>query len=343
LRTLCGRTALLVGLLLLGIPGTSAALTWQTPTQVGARAFNGIACTGGAFCVAVGDGGEAVVSSQPSSDPVTWRAADVDGANRILSVSCPSTSFCAATDNHSRILTTDQPAAGVTWSARAVDAGRWLPAISCPTPRLCVAIDRRGGVLTSTHPSGGAATWHRAQGKLRSLSAISCPSERFCAATGPRQSLLVSSRPSGGARAWHVVRIRATARFAANPQVLQGISCPSAGLCLITGQACCSASVLMSRRPASPTSWAIHDLDDLPHLGDITARIGCGSPTLCAAVASSQAPPDYFSTTDGGRHWRGPVEVDSSDGNFSAVTGVACAGAGVCVAVDRGGRVIVGR
>jgi hypothetical protein len=155
---------------------------------------------------------------------------------------------------------------------------------------------------------------------------LACPTSAFCAAVNPGGTLLTSADPAGGIKAWKSASVDATA--ADHPP--QGISCPSASLCLIgdgTGQ-----DLLVSRRPAAGASaWRT-----VP-VGFDTDWVACPLMTLCLANQADAFPLISEAPLSGASSWRWSG-VDPA----GTLTGVSCPSSTECVAVDASGNVVTG-
>lgn len=322
------RLAVMLAALPLATAAPASAFSgWAAPQRIAPHALYGVSCVPPASCVAVGGGGVVVTRTARSA----WHARVVAPGRRLLSVSCASARFCAATDDHSDVWLSSDPAAGA-WVARRIDGRRRLTDIRCAASSLCVAVDRRGGVLSSTDPARGR--WSRIQLPARTLVAIACPSPRRCLAATGTGVVFVSHTPASGG--WQPAQA-----FTGPYSQLEDLACPSPVACVATGTDVTTLVALRTGDPLGARAWTRQDLDDLPHVGDISSAVGCGGPALCAVVDSSQAPSDAFVSENGGRSWRA-VSWPGADQSSTHLTDVACAAATLCVAVDDGGNALLG-
>ena len=215
------------------------------------------------LCVAVGSGGEAFASTDPTGGRSAWNTDLVAGVDPLSAIACSRASLCAAVDVSGHAFTTSTPRAGraawqlatldsghrltaVTctgrllcvavdavgdaftraggrWRRASIDHGRRLTGVACPSARLCVAVDAKGGVLSSTDPAGGARRWHRVV-VGGSFQTLSCPTIHFCAAQGTKR-IAVTADATGGASAW-------TERHPATAVQLFAVSCSPDGQCV---------------------------------------------------------------------------------------------------------------
>jgi hypothetical protein len=86
-----------------------------------------VSCPSSGLCVAVGDDGEVLTSTNPTGGTNAWTSAVAD------------------------------PPFGEHYGKTQPS----LTAVSCPSANLCVAGDDAGNVLFSTEPSGGTSAWKR--------------------------------------------------------------------------------------------------------------------------------------------------------------------------------------
>ncbi len=317
----------------------AAPATWAPRLVISPRALDAVKCPSATLCLAVGTGGLAVSSTHPAGGASSWSSADIDGTHRLISLACSSTSFCAATDNASRVLTTSTPTGGASaWHAHTIDPGRWITAISCASSKLCVAVDRHGGVLTSTHPTDLHRAWSRFQLRNVSFVAVSCPSAKLCVAAAGHRNVLVSTNPAGGVRAWRT-------RTALPPDtVMEDISCATVHACMLSNYE--NGTDVAFRPSTHPTAAGIWrpdgDVTGYPHEGTAHGNVSCVNGSFCAGITHSDfSYGDGWVTSDFGHHWQHVDLADSSSGDH-LLSGIACGGPSLCVAIDNGGGALIG-
>lgn len=221
----------------------------------------------------------------------------------------------------------DQPvlnAAGDTgWHVVSVptNAATALDEISCPTTSFCAAVDASGSVFTTTNPTGGRTAWSQTQLTTSSLSSISCPTATLCVATSG-ESAYVSSDPTGGASTWSAATIA--------PAQVQSVACPTITLCV----AVTSSGVSTTANPTGPASaWQWAAVPGVPRsLNDVV----CPSASLCAASDGGYGNVATSTNPSGGASTWSLADVDGT----SALTGIGCASASLCVAGDGSGDVL---
>ena len=217
----------------------------------------------------------ATTNGQPwTEQPVPAIATAVPAA-----VACPASTTCTAVAGAQAFATADS---GASWQPVAVPAALEAPsALACATAVRCAAVGtdaaRRTFALTS---QDGGTTWATAttpSGASR-LSAVDCPTVRACfalavvdvAGTTRQETRLWASTDAG--RSW-VARSSLAA-------VLDGLSCPDASSCLLTGYSRTSNSVLVRTTDAGAS---LHTLT-APTTNDIVGAV-CGSPQSCVVLA----------------------------------------------------------
>ncbi|MHB1810777.1 MAG: hypothetical protein ACYCU0_15995, partial [Solirubrobacteraceae bacterium] len=128
---LCGALAALA--LAPGSAIASTPLGWTHTATGPATATSPLAlsCASSSLCVAVGGGGEALVSANPTSSPATWSSVPVAGGKKLTSVSCPSTSECVAVDSEGEAFVSGNPGVSGSWAPVSVAAGKDLTGVSC--------------------------------------------------------------------------------------------------------------------------------------------------------------------------------------------------------------------
>ncbi len=313
--------------------------TWAPRVTISPHALDAIRCPSASLCLAVGTGGLAVSSTHPAGGAAAWSTADIDGTHRLISVACASPSFCAATDNASRVLTTSTPTGGASaWHVHTIDPGRWITAISCASTRLCIAVDRRGGLLSSTHPTDLHRAWARFQLRNTSFVAVSCPSTNLCVAATGGHNVLVSTNPAGGARAWRSRTVLPT------ETVMEDVSCATVHACMLSNYE--NGTDVAFRPSTHPTAAGIWrpdgDVTGYPHEGTAHGNVSCVTGSFCAGITHSDfSYGDGWVTSDFGHHWQ-HVELDDSPSGEHLLSGIACGGTSLCVAIDNGGGAIVG-
>lgn len=197
--------------------------------------------------------------------------------------------------------------------------------------------------------SAVAAGWATTQlpgpaGELFLLN-VSCPTADFCAASGTQNLIATSTDPTGGAGAWHTV-YAGEGRFespsgvpAISSRQVQGISCPSAQLCVAVTTL---GQIYTSINPTGGASaWNVAELKPT---GENIHLYGVSCPTesFCVAVSGRRVNTGkVFTSTDptaGAAAW---AETDLGEGfDFRAVS---CSSTTLCVAAGAQGELVASR
>jgi len=167
------------------------------------NSLHSVSCPSVELCVAVGRGGSASISLDPSAPSPVWSPpADIDGIGDLTSVSCPSSGLCVAVDAGGRtVITSDPGAAKPSWSSPAsVDQGAVLSSVSCPSSAFCTAVGLDGDVVVSTDPSAATPGWSAplAVDHGEGLSGVSCPASALCVAVDLTGSAVIGTTRSSG-------------------------------------------------------------------------------------------------------------------------------------------------
>jgi hypothetical protein len=178
---------------------TAAKPSWLKPATTidPNEGLNAVSCPTSQLCVAVDDGGNVLVSTEPDAN--SWSGPENIDANGLDSVSCASSSLCVAVDEAGQAFVSNDPGAGAWSKALSIDASSHrLTSVSCiDDPKLfCAAIDFQGDGFTTSDPA--ARTWTSA-GMIDSgggLTGVSCPSPALCVATDQLGNVVVGQVPS---------------------------------------------------------------------------------------------------------------------------------------------------
>lgn len=350
------------------LPATARAqpvLDWSQPEPVAQRSGSlltgagGISCASASLCVAVGEEGRFLYTTEPTGGIDAWQETQVTdpGPADLTAVSCPGEKFCAAVDKAGNVFLSQDPEQGA-WIKIAIGTGHPLTDVSCSSGSFCVAGDEGGNVFVSEDPTGGAGAWEAtqldAEEEVRSISCaglslcvavtkedtftstdpgagawsatgldefidVSCPSASFCAATG-YDGVFVSGEPAGGESTW--------IESPGSPIGMNHVSCPTDTFCAALDF---GARIFTSTDPAgAEPSWQRVAL--LPP-SDFAAGLSCPSDGFCAALLDSGA---VLTSTDppGGA---GAWDYTATDGWDPVLTSASCPTASLClVAGPRG-------
>lgn len=328
-------------------------------TPRGVSTLYAVSCASASLCVAGGNDGNMLASTDPTGGAGAWTIASVDGVNPLSGVSCPSVSLCVAVDQAGNVVTSTSPTGGAgAWKTAKIDSpvcpqlGRCagLSGVSCASVSLCVAVGTAGNVASSTDPTGGPSAWHIAHvaaggcvfgGNCYGLSAVSCPTVSLCVAVDADGSVVTSTKPTGGRGAWHAFAVDKRAVCTPDSGCVgpSGVSCPSASLCVAVDQV---GDVVTSTSPIGAASaWKTTRVNGIGSCC-LSAGVSCPLLSLCVVVdgagtaASAANVVTSTNPTGGARSWI-VANVDANQG----LAGVSCAKAtSLCVVGDSAGNVV---
>lgn len=348
-----------------GIDRASAA-EWQLQTQIAGERYRphvpllGISCRSASFCVAVGELGKVVSSTDPTGGPSAWHqtipmgAANTDcheywnppctdpSDRTVRAVSCPSVQLCVAVVGEGYIYSSTNPTGpGGAWQVADIDGtGRdtHLLDVSCPTTSLCVAVSGErqtsGKVLTSTDPTGGATAWKETQlDESLDLRGVSCGTPTLCVAVARHGRLLVSTNPTGGPEDWRELGTPG------GPGHLQGVSCAATVLC-VAGNA--GGNLLTSTNPTGGASAWQETNGGAPVL---ITDVDCLPSKQCIAVSNNGDVITSQDPTREGNSWsRLPLipyvdPADELEEPLNALFGVSCPSSSFCALAAADGQI----
>jgi hypothetical protein len=285
-------------------PQTSLAASWAAPVHVASSQLNGVSCPTSSFCMAVGEGGQAL-----TYDGSSWSSATtIDGTNDLRAVSCPTSSFCAAVGDHGQIVTFD----GTSWGTPLqLSPPVNLTSVSCPIASFCVAAgeDYLGGGGTSTIYSGAAWTGPTPlEQSFGALLSVSCTSASFCMATGGDEEAFTYRDGT-----WE------------EPPMLVGIMAVGGVAC--ASETFCQAISYGDAYPFTGTSWgAGHEIVEFGLRG-----ISCPATSFCMTVGAIGQVASYTNGT-----WNPAAMVDE----HNDMSAVSCPSSSFCAAVDAEGNAL---
>ena len=335
----------------------------MTPNPEGAAAsvLNGVSCTAGAACTAVGDstdtGGSQVTLAERWNGS-SWSIQTTPNpagltANVLNGVSCTAPTACTAvggdTANDGSQLTLAESWNGTDWSIQTSpnvigEPGSTLSGVSCASAAACTAI---GFVsIQSASPLTLAERWDGSTWAIQTtphpgdfsgrLSGVSCPSATVCIAVGdtftPPRGHTLGERWKG--TKWS---IQATA----NPDGAKGsnllaISCPSATLCTAVGQYTDQFGpprTLAERWDG--TSWSIQTTPNPAGLNSFLDGVSCPSAMVCIAVGASFSPDVTQALVErwDGTSWSIQTIPSPVGATQTSLAAISCTSVTVCQAV----------
>lgn len=303
--------------------GLGSVLDWGAPHQVYDHPPytetdfpEGVSCPTPAFCAAVDQYGNAIVSTDPSGGAGTWSTTRVSFSS-LRSISCPSASFCFAAGGGPMATSTD-PSGGIgSWHRfQLMNVASYVESVSCASANLCVAVGNAGDVLSSTEPTGGPGAWHQVDLGSQSLEAVSCPTASLCVAVDLDGDAFVSTNPTGPASAWQPVQLGGR---------LTEVDCPSASLCVVADQ---YGRVIASTSPANPASWFAKTVSGTDS-SIFSTNLSCPSVSRCYLTNSHD---QVLTSTEPGSSAGAWTAAEGTDGYTPA--DLDCPTASLCVALE---------
>ena len=240
--------------------GAAVTYVWSAPTRIAASGLTGVACPSAALCVAVDQGGEVLVSSDPISG--SWKRDRRLGASAFAGVACPTTARCVAVDRAGNIVSSDNPLGGPSHWAVVHVSGYPLSQVSCPTIGLCAVTqsvgpftsDQQfrdyGDVLVSHSPDIGSSwiTEHAddengpecgknapsLDGCYQRFSGLACPTVSLCVAADTSGRMVWSGDPGAATANWSSSPVGpGPDRFGGVGAIgLPSLACPTRSLCV---------------------------------------------------------------------------------------------------------------
>ncbi len=304
-----------------GPRAADGSATWQNPLPQGGD-LEGVSCATTSACVAVGDAGTILASSDGGE---SWSARSSGVGDGLMSVNCADASDCVAVGDGGTVLTSSD--GGATWSSRPSGTDAALNGVSCPRAVVCVAVGDGGTILRSD--DGGMSWAAQASGTTEPLYGVSCPSETACFAVG-RSGKIVAT--SDGA-SW-------SARTSGTSQRLWAVSCPTTSTCVAAGDDFEGQGLL--RTTDSGTSWFQQSLGDSnsPQFRGAS----CPSPSACfLAGEQERVKPDIaaiYATTNADSISPPPTWTRQASHSTNLLRAVSCPSATTCVAVGMRGSIL---
>ncbi|MEA2495365.1 MAG: hypothetical protein QOJ29_3276, partial [Thermoleophilaceae bacterium] len=291
------------------ILSTSDGANWVSERHGSTAQIRAMSCDADG-CVAVGDQGSMQTASATGDD---WTTRD-SGAP-----SFPSTPTlfgvscealnCLAIGSGGTALRSTD--AGHTWAPRPTGATEDLHGIACASALTCIAVAGYGRILRTTDFGD---TWSSSSPTADTLNGVGCsPTGSTCAAVGSFGTLLVS--PDRGAT-WQ-------RRDSDTLGYLGAATCTTDDVCLVVGQ-----SGLVLRSIDGGQTWTRR----LTGVDDDFGAISCFDAERCAAAGSAGT---ILRTFDAGATWS-PVGT----GTRRLLSSVACISATSCLAGGEGGAEI---
>jgi hypothetical protein len=338
-----------------------------------ARELLAVSCASAKNCLAVGIDGDAFKRAggplAESWNGTTWRTVGVRlprGATSgiLYSVSCVSATRCVAVGFYDKGSGRAFALAG-TWNGKTwtpaqlpapVGANASLDGVSCKSVTSCVAVgayqvgDHAGAPLaeiwngktwTQTTPPASVGGF-----AISGLEAVSCVSPGRCVATASVEGPPVAVIESWNGKAWSAEKVGALPGDIGAGQT--GVSCPSAGSCVVVGFGMYSTATVSFSEIWNGKSWRDATVP-LPGGGVNSSHlwgVSCAAVNRCAAVGDIELYPQKGVRTEraaavtwNGKAWKATSVPAPPKGKSSMLNDVTCLSASSCVAVGQFGSV----
>jgi hypothetical protein len=350
--------------------GTSwAAQTIPSPAGAAQIQLNGVACSSGGGCIAVGHYTSSSSKFFPDKvlaerwDGSTWHIQTISLPSGTITatltgVSCSAGSACTAVGGYSTTNTSPNTTLaerwnGSTWTIQSTpnpaSGSPEFGAVSCPTATDCTAVGEPLGQGTATlveQWNGTTWTIQSAPGpsglNQAQLSGVSCTAPSACtAAGGARTGILVP--PSMLAERWNgtgwAIQASQNLSGALNSE-FKGVSCASgSSSCVGVGDFINGASATsMLAETWNGTSWTIQRVPNPSTTKGVLNGVSCSSSTACTAVGTYLNGSSVNVTL--AERWNGTSWVVQSTPNPQASTSstlqaVSCPSETSCMAVGK--------
>lgn len=310
-------------------PVASARLAWNGPLAQdtagpGPAHYAAVACALVSQCTAIDETGDEV-----TFDPKTSAAlgvATVDpGAQAIYSLACPSAKQCTAVDLGGNAVTFDPRSPANSSSRRLAGSHDALLGIACPSTSQCTAVDQDRYEITFDPKRSGPARRALLGTRLGTgTTGLACPSATRCVVVdGAGQVVAFNPRHPGRLRPVHVLNDAAV-----------GVACPSASECVIAGSGGDRITFLLGATSARPTLQRDTISEARVDTEQPTA-LACPDQTYCVLVDSVGRAVEFDPGGAG-------ATASSVIAAGQSMSGIACATAALCVAVDTAGDAFSG-
>jgi photosystem II stability/assembly factor-like uncharacterized protein len=234
------------------------------PETPDAHPLDAVSCASTSSCVAVGELGKVMTTSNLNSGGGNWSPHSSNTANRLTGVSCPKGSTaCFAVGDYGTILKSTD--GGSSWTSQGSGTLTFLNGISCWDTSDCLVVGAQGLILT-THDG---STWAPTSTPTSAyLSAVSCASTSSCLAVGGDGTVLASGNDG---RSW-------TLQSAPSGDDLDAVSCATNRDCVVSGSNGTVASTADGGR-----RWAIQGTGT----SDGLRGLSCPAQSTCYAAGDT--------------------------------------------------------
>lgn len=343
---------------------TTDGMTWSGATSFDQSTPSVLSCASAIYCM-VTDGRNYFVVNASATTSTSAQAPGGPLHGFPYSVSCPTASFCVAVDWSGAYLIYN----GKTWSApQTIDPlAHSVDGVSCPSPSFCMAVDASndGGIGGHIFIFNGHSWKLEGQDGLP-LNSVSCTGPTFC-------EMLSEANGSVDTATWNGKTIgngSLDTWLGFGPEPGRGeVSCANATFCVAVDQ-------LGNAFTYDGSSWSAPTAL-VPGWTATMVGVSCPTSTFCVAIDaggseytfngttwtaattidSAGAPQSISCTvshfclmgdlsgnvaTFNGSTWSGTSNIDPVSTPGTGLTGVSCADAADCVALDWEGSALTG-
>lgn len=298
------------------------AMQWSQPQQIAPsatssfRSAQDVSCADASLCVAVGEEGRFLYSTDPAGGIEAWSEIQAGGPGPadLTAVSCPTEQFCAAVDEAGSVFISQDPEQGA-WVEKAIGDGDPLTDVACSSASFCIAGDQSGDVFVSDEPAEAAVAWDMTElDEEDEITGISCPSASLCVVVAD-EDLFTSTDP--GAGTWS-----ATGR-----DDFRDISCPSTSFCAATT----FTGIVTSDEPdGGAGAWT-----ESPGGLSSAEEIYCSTESFCVAINYLAQVSTSSDPAGANPEWEEAALRPES----TLITGLSCPATNFCAAVLESGAV----
>jgi len=327
----------------------------------GGAGLDGISCPSAKLCV-VQELGRLLTSTNPTAVRPSWtpvspppqRLQPLGVRALFAGVTCASDTLCIAWSDSNTLDVSTDPAGGASaWKQVKLDVPAnaiEVSGVACvPQTTRCVASTGTSGravFATATHAGGGSSAWRiTSRSGLAAPDDLACPSARLCVGLNPVASspaivVETSTDPAAGAASWSS-RALPTSKPRGFPVT---IACPSVSLCVVAES---DGSIATSTDPAAgAASYTLSASLDPVGFGTAADRrplpSTIGAPTLmtCATTSTCLVPDGSPGLATIALGPPPSATIDTDVGGTTAITGLSCPAANLCLGVDDGGGIL---
>ncbi len=293
----------------------AGSLSWSNQTDpAGQTTLQSVSCPTDSFCVAVGQGGTILTTSDGGS---TWTPQTSPTAQTLSGVSCASQTTCAAVGYSGTLIVTGD--GGTSWAVLPPPISYNLNGVTCPTSTQCFAVGFGSVVSGSPTPS---STWSTVESQQQLLFGIDCISPTQCTAVGSSGAVIYTTDGT----TW-------TSSQSGTSTNLFSVSCANTTYCVAVGGT-------VGVETTNGTSWSV--ISNLGTGSTTLQSVSCVSGGQCwigglnpGTVVTSAGPGQTFSQQmPNASTWLFGVSCPDSSHCWGVGAGVITAGVGAPTTIN---------